>query len=380
MNNLELQNRVHNNFPLPTVNDAGEDALQTLVWRLSRLGYADFMSSFNPLSIQMQRIAYFLNDAPLSLRPLIRLFLLSESVECEILQPYIGDLVAKLVECGVLSLVDSDKVKTPNLVLLFVVGKWLFCQRQQVNPTLYFGDDSLALMLRLRPKRGGRCLDLCAGPGIQSLHCAAFVDSVVAVEINPVAASLATLNIVMNQYQNKIVVFCGDLYNAIPDHTYDTIVANPPLLPFPNDIRYPFVGHGGNDGLNVTRRILQGLPQALSANGMAQLIGATLSDGILPFFVDELRQWGRDSQMDIVLTITSHHLLQPGSVYFDGLVATATTTTELDYQSVSEAYSESLHAQGATHLCLYFLTVLRGDGKLSVIDVSRDTNLGLWYV
>ncbi len=36
---------------------------------------------------------------------------------------------------------------------------------------------------------------------------------------------------------------------------FDLICMNPPLLPIPSGLGYPFIGDGGPDGLAVTRRV-----------------------------------------------------------------------------------------------------------------------------
>ncbi len=208
--------------------------------------------------------------------------------------------------------------------LLPVFGYWLFFQKPTRNPALYFGDDSVALACRIRPRHGGSTLDLCAGPGIQSLVASGISGSVTAVEINPAAAEIAKLNVMINRRDDRISVLTGDLYEPLsPDLRYDHVVANPPLLPVPRNMQYPFVGDGGPDGLTVTRRILSGLPTRLHPAGTAQIIGTCLSDGILPFAADEMAEWTRRTDMDLRMTVAAHVPLSPGTPMFQGLVETA---------------------------------------------------------
>jgi SAM-dependent methyltransferase len=355
-------------------------ALQELVNYLCSVGYGEFYASFNPLAPRLANWQAHRWDVPEYLRALVELFLLAVPVELSELDETLVSLIDPLSDLGLLIITDNNCVATPDLVLLPVFGHWLFCQRPQINPTLYFGDDSVALLLRLHPRRNGHCLDLCAGPGVQTLYCSLFASKVTAVEINPVAAALASLNAVLNGRQDVVTVYCGDLYEPVGGQVFDTIVANPPLLPFPDDIFYPFVGHGGADGMRVTWRILHGLPTALAKEGTAQMIGSCLSDGILPLCVDALSFWASETAMNVLLTVTAHQPLEPGTPYFDGLVRTAANAVSSEIALITKAYQRALTEQRATHLCTYFLHITRGTGALHIQDMSRDGKLGLWYV
>ncbi len=357
-------------------------ALLRLANLLSNSGYKEFYASFNPLTKNTHKWALQRKNVPDVLGTLIDLFLLNKPVSFENAQLVLGEIITPLCKMGVLSYLSNEKyISCSDLILIPIMGIWLFCQKPQPNPTLYFGEDSIALLLRLQPKRGGRCLDLCAGPGIQSLYCSLFASEVIAVEINPVAVALAKLNLAINDSSNKIKIYCGSLYEPLEPQSFDTIVANPPLLPFPEDAPYPFVGHGGKDGLKITKKILDGLPQFLASTGTAQLIGTTVSDGIQPLCIDWLKAWSRRSNMDVLMTITTHRTLSPGSFFFDGLVSTSVQSSiNADKETIAKAYHKSLTDQGATHLCAYFLHITRGSGNFFLQDLAPEEDFGLWYI
>ena len=118
----------------------------------------------------------------------------------------------------------------------------------------------------------------------------------------------------------------------------------------------------------------------MADDGTAQLIGTCLSDGILPLSLERLDAWAQEAGMHVLITVTAHHPLEPGSVYFDGLVSTASAASSEIKQTVAEQYHRSLIEQGASHLCAYFLHIKRGAGGLSIQDLSRDHSQGLWFV
>lgn len=367
--------------PGPQTNERGGAPLCHLADALARTGYGEYFACFNPLSPRLDSWARMRACVPEDLAGVTDLFLLGQAVAPDVLPLDVAALVPMLIGRGLLSETASGELHTPDLVLLPVQGNWLFCQRPQMNPTLYFGDDSLALLMRAMPRAGGRALDLCSGPGVQTLHAARFAAQTVGVEINPVAADLARVNMALNRLSDRVEILCGSLYAPLGDRQFDSITANPPLLPFPEDIAYPFVGHGGRDGLALTRKILDGLPRHMAEGGHAQIIGTTLSDGILPIPLDTLGAMAESRDLCLTMSVTSHHRLVPGSDYFDGLVATAASNAAVQAGEIADAFSALLAREGATHLCAFFLHATHAaPGRLRLIDVAGVDAPGLWYI
>ncbi|MCE5315080.1 methyltransferase [bacterium] len=367
-----LENKVTNSMY------EAEHVLSELVQSLEIAGYREYYASFNPLLTCSRGRTERLGHAPSQLRPLVELFLLGRKVlRCDV-EPTLQNLPA-LSEMGILRNVDDDYIQTSGLALVPVFGLWIFSQSKMPNPTLYFGDDTMALLSRLAPRPHGRALDLCAGPGTQALFASLYAKEVTAVEINPVAAALAEINIAMNRRNDRVSVICGDLYNAVGSQTFDTISANPPLLPFPDDVAYPFVGHGGSDGLRVTRRILEGIPSHLTDGGIAQLIGCCLSDGVQPLTVVELTDWASTNNMRVMMTVTTEYALAPGSNFFEGLVSTAANVVETPRAEIAEKFEADLLRQGATHICTYFLHISQQNSGFVLQDLSRKDRQDLWY-
>jgi methylase of polypeptide subunit release factors len=353
--------------------------LRQLVERLVLLGYAEYYTSLNPLFPRLSKWQKQQNNAPKYLRPIIDLFLLTRPVHRERLKDIMEDFIDPLRELGLL-VQAGGYVQMLGLILVPMFGQWIFCQKPQIDPKIYFGDDTIALMLRLQPKKGGHCLDLCAGPGSQALYCSRLASKVTAIEINPVVAALAQLNVYLNQCEKSVEVYCGDLFQPVKGEIFDTIVANPPLLPFPKSISYPFVGHGGNDGMAITWRILNGLPSALAKDGIAQVIGTCLSDGDLPLCSEALSEWSKKKGFDILLTVTSHLPLSSGTSFFKGLVYTAAETTHIKLPYIQNVYRASLKSQGASHLCAFFLHITPGVGNFHIQDLTVKGKQNLWYV
>jgi hypothetical protein len=182
----------------------------------------------------------------------------------------------------------------------------------------------------------------------------------------------------MNGLEQKITVRQGSLYEPVHGQIFDHVIANPPLLPLPSSLEYPFVGHGGPDGLRITRQILEGLNEYLAPGGVAQIIGTCLSDGILPEIVSGLSQIATAHLLDITLTITAHCELKPGSPQFALLASTAAMAGQ-PVEKVSELLDAHLANHQATHLSFFYLFVRCGRGDFQLMDLASEKPLLSWY-
>jgi release factor glutamine methyltransferase len=345
---------------------------------LTAAGYADFISNVSPHGVRhlaWQRCAELVDG---ELRQTVGLFLLGERVPVHGLPGPVREILPVLTGCGVADVTDGQ-ARLSGLVLMFTRGVWLFVQPPQISPTLYLGDDSFALADRLA-LRPGTCLDLCAGPGIQSLVSARQGLRVTSVEINPVAAALCRLNAGLNGFTGRISVRCADLFAGVGEQRFDNILANPPLLPIPESISYPFVGDGGPDGLHVVRRILAGLPDHLTNRGQLQLIGMGLSDGMLPTMLDELSGFAGRAAMDVVLSVTAHLPATADGAWVSGVAGTVAGHAGTPYEDAVEAVAKGYADLGATHVCMYALRIQQGGGSLQYIDLASEAGVATWFV
>lgn len=120
-------------------------------------------------------------------------------------------------------------------------------------------------------------LDLCTGSACLAILAAlAFPDaSVDAVDISAEALQVALRNAADHQLQDRLSLHAGDLFAPLGGRKYDLILSNPPYVDadavaaFPQEHRAePLIAHaGGEDGLDIVRRILAQAPDFLNAGG-----------------------------------------------------------------------------------------------------------------
>ncbi len=368
-------------WPSPVQQPDAEDlrVLRRLPAIALREGYIDSYCVFGQHHLRFDAVRGQLDALPPSLRALMRLFFLAEAVEpAELLAAFTVAELSALCRLGIL-FPKGERLHTGGIMLLPTSGLVMLVPVPVANPLIYFGDDSAALAERLSPPAGARCLDLCAGPGIQALRASRAGGKVVAVEINPLPAAFAELNIALNGLSDRMEVRRGDLYAALrPGEQFDFVSANPPLLPFVPELPYPFVGHGGGDGLAVTRRILRGLPSVLAPDGIAQIIGTCLGNDDGPQPRAELGEFAAANGLRVIMTVPARLPLALGTPMFDGLVMTCAHAAEISADLVRQKFAAHLEQLQANYLYTYYLTISRGSAGLLLTEHFRRPG-GFWY-
>lgn len=128
------------------------------------------------------------------------------------------------------------------------------------------------------PNRVGRILELCTGSGCLAILAAeAFPYATIdASDLSADALAVAERNVADYGLEERVRLMQSDLFNAIPAEPYDLIIANPPYVTsravaaFPPEYRAePRMAHaGGEDGLDLVKRILDAAPSYLKGDGM----------------------------------------------------------------------------------------------------------------
>jgi len=121
-------------------------------------------------------------------------------------------------------------------------------------------------------------LELCTGSGCLAIMLAdAFPNAVVdAIDISKDALAVAERNIRDYKLEGRVNPVASDLYENVPFKKYDLIVTNPPYvnadsmgkLP-PEYLREPQIAlAGGQDGMDLVRKIVDGAAERLSPEGV----------------------------------------------------------------------------------------------------------------
>ena len=368
--------------PRPRSLSIAGGACRALADAVARAGYGELTTSVSPLvaSDTTTALWHAHGQLPDELATLADLFAFGRAVPKTDVERVLGSgLVSELQSVSILRSPAEDRLATCGLALRLVHGLWYLHELPGPSPQMYYGDDSFALMWRQAVHRG-RTLDLCSGPGIQLLHAVRQGGSGVGVEANRFASSLARINAEMNGLESRVELVVGDLYEPLAaDERFDAVLANPPLLPLPEDLPYAFVGHGGEDGFALTWRILEGLPNVLHPTGLARVVATGLSDGIELCVEPRLTELAVRTGLDIVVTIAAHVHYHPGAPFFEGLAKSASAGAGTDLEPTRAALTAHLERHHASHLAGCSIVAMPGRGACIVHDISAANSASFFF-
>jgi ribosomal protein L3 glutamine methyltransferase len=128
------------------------------------------------------------------------------------------------------------------------------------------------------PAQIRHALDLCTGSAcLPVLLADAFPQvQIDAVDISPQALQVARRNVDDHALGDRIDLVESDLYAKLPTRTYDLIISNPPYVDTESMQKLPqeylqeprIALAGGQDGMDLVRRIIGGAAQRLTPNGV----------------------------------------------------------------------------------------------------------------
>jgi methylase of polypeptide subunit release factors len=242
--------------------------------------------------------------------------------------------------------------------LVFHCGLWLFCDKVTPSARFYYGNDSLELS-RMLVGAQGNVLDLCSGVGAQALVSAQTATHVTAVEIEPLAAKLFWANAAMNGLADKVEILTGDLLDPVAGQRFDLISCNPPFMPVPPGVRYPRFAGGGADGLAIVRRLMAGLPDALTPEGRCEVVGAVLGTADGPDLT-AFKEMAATASLALIVDCRTREALEG-----ETLRQLVDTAMEGDARpDVERAFRDHFARLGATHLYCILLHAVRAPSPM----------------
>ena len=171
--------------------------------------------------------------------------------------------------------------------LAYILGEaWLmgvpfFCSEQSIVPRSWIAELIVDGSLEPWLPADGKALDLCTGNGSLAILLALSCPDihVSACDISMPALSVAARNIDRHSLNSQVELLDGDLWDALPepneDNLFDLIICNPPYVNATSMNALPAEYHaepelalaGGDDGMDIIRRIIASAPDYLSERG-----------------------------------------------------------------------------------------------------------------
>jgi ribosomal protein L3 glutamine methyltransferase len=171
--------------------------------------------------------------------------------------------------------------------LAYILGEaWLmgvpfFSSEQSIVPRSWIAELIVDGSLEPWLPADGKALDLCTGNGSLAILLALACPDihVSACDISLPALAVASRNLDRHSLTSQVELFEGDLWDALPepheDNLFDLIICNPPYVNANSMNALPAEYHaepvlalaGGDDGMDLIRRIIAHAPDYLSERG-----------------------------------------------------------------------------------------------------------------
>jgi SAM-dependent methyltransferase len=170
-------------------------------------------------------------------------------------------------------------------------------------------------------------LDIGTGTGVAALVTAPIARHVWATDIAARSVHFAEFNSRLAGFDNISVVE-GDLYAPVEGLTFDRIVTHPPYVPAK---RSKFIfREGGEDGEQIIRAIIEGLPRYLRPNGrFFSMVLASDREGE-PFEM-RIRKWLGERQSEFDVAVVSDSLKTPADYITHAIGQNMTNAEEVQF-------------------------------------------------
>ena len=200
------------------------------------------------------------------------------------IEPWLDARLTRTERQSVQAIIEK-RVVTRKPASYLVNAAWIgphkfYVDERVIVPRSYIGELITAGLPGLLADRDGvgRVLDLCTGSGCLAILAALLCDSatVDAVELSNEALKVAERNVADYRLTDRVRLLQGDLFVPVTTERYDLIIANPPYVTaaavaaFPPEFKAePVMAHlGGNDGMDLVRRILGEAGRHLTPDGL----------------------------------------------------------------------------------------------------------------
>jgi ribosomal protein L3 glutamine methyltransferase len=182
--------------------------------------------------------------------------------------------------------IANERINTRKPLAYILEEAWLmgvsfYCNEQSIVPRSWIAELITEGSLEAWLPADGRALDLCTGNGSLAVLLAMACPDihVSACDISAPALAVAARNLDRHGLSTQIELFHGDLWNPLPDpsdeNRFDLIVCNPPYVNAASMRTLPAEYHaepalalaGGEDGMDLIRKIIGSAPDYLSERG-----------------------------------------------------------------------------------------------------------------
>ena len=171
-------------------------------------------------------------------------------------------------------------------------------------------------------------LDIGTGTGIAALDAARYARHAWGTDIAARSVQFAEFNRRLNGIE-AATMREGDLYAPVEGLSFDRIVTHPPYVPARRTAM--IFRDGGEDGEQILRRIVEGVPRFLRSGGRFYTM-VTAADCEGQPFEDRLRLWLGAAQAEFDLVLAAHTLTDPKNLAANSFLGQNTAVEDIRYR------------------------------------------------
>ncbi len=171
-------------------------------------------------------------------------------------------------------------------------------------------------------------LDIGTGTGVAALDAARYARHAWGTDIAARSVQFAEFNRRLNGIETATMRE-GDLYAPVEGLTFDRIVTHPPYVPARRTAM--IFRDGGEDGEQILRRIVEGVPRFLRPGGRFYTM-VTAADCEGQPFEDRLRLWLGAAQAEFDLVLAAHTLTDPKNLAANSFLGQNTAVEDIRYR------------------------------------------------
>ena len=212
-------------------------------------------------------------------------------------------------------------------------------------------------------------LEIGPGSGLLLIEASRYSRLAIGMDIDPFAASISRLNVILNRRDLNTFICVGDIVSALkPGSTFQEIVFHPPYRLVPTCLKYPNptarVGRG-NDGLDILRRFLTEAINHLQPNGKLLFSCAMpASDQGVPFF-SELKGYALRFRSQIKIRVEGTTSVAAQALVTAEKCHFLNPTASLE--ELASLINSHYNALGFSRLVLCWVTITSGQhGEVSI--------------
>ncbi|MDH6363477.1 methylase of polypeptide subunit release factors [Enterococcus sp. PF1-24] len=323
-----------------------------------------------------------IESIPFAKQNIMKLLYLGTPISKEsLLNEISAETLMLLIECGLL-IENETMIETANIVILMYQQLYLVVEKptnhkytKNSDTDVYIGYDSFRLAENIKFDKGAVVLDLCSGSGIQGLIAGKSAARVISVELNKTAFNFASFNGLLNDLEDTVEVRLGNLYNPVKqDEKFDYIYVNPPFIPVVKNIYYPLCGDGGEDGMHILKKIIEGIPNIAKKSSKVQIFCQCLGDSNSILFLDYLKNFSKNLEWNCNAIVTDKLPLKYQAQQL--ATFTACVNKELDIEKFIKDMKQIYFDLNVDYLYSLIIDITVGEkGSLKLYNIANSWNL-----